>query len=114
MPGTSCCTRLHVVDGERVGGDVGDALSPALVFRLNLVGADGLNLVQHILLAGHADGHDQNQGSGADDHAQRGQRETAPCCCRKSRRQSSDLAVYHLRRTSFRRGCGGGPHASSG
>ena len=36
--------RIHVVDGQRVGGDIGDALAAALVFGLDLVGADGLDL----------------------------------------------------------------------
>ena len=50
----------HVVDGQRVGGDVGNALASALIFGFNLVGADGLDLIQHILFAGHADRHDQD------------------------------------------------------
>ena len=110
MPGTSSQRRVHVVDGERVGRDIGDALAPALVFGLNLVGADRLDLLQHILLAGHADGDDEDQGGGADHHAQRGQRETDLIAAESLVGETQDLAVNHLRRTPFRRGGGGGRH----
>ena len=107
-------SRLHVIDGERVGRDVGDALPAALVFGFNLVGADGLNLIQHILLAGHADGYHQNEGSRADHHAKRSQRETDLIAAESLVGKAEDLAVNHTRRTSFRRGRRGSRHAFSG
>ena len=102
MPGHFLHGGVHVVDGERVGRDIGDALTAALVFRLDLVGADGLDLVQHVLLAGHADGYDEDQGGGADDHAQCGQREAYLVAAESLVGETQDFAVNHFRRTSFR------------
>src|SRR5205807_10438795 len=45
------------------------------VLGINEIGADSLDLVQHVLLAGHADGDYQDQKRRANHHAQRGQRE---------------------------------------
>ena len=104
---------IHVVNGQRVGGDIGDALAAALVFGLDLVGADGLDLAQHVLLAGHADGYNEDQGGGADDHPQRGQSEAYLVAAESLVGETQDLAVHHFRRTSFRRGGGGSRHAYS-
>ena len=67
--------RLHVGEGKWVGRHVGDALAAADVLGINEIGADSLDLVQHVLLAGHADGDYQDQRRRANHHAQRGQRE---------------------------------------
>src|SRR6201998_4618 len=64
---------LHVLDGEIIGAGVGDASSTAFILRIHPVRSDGLNLVQQVLLAGETNGGDQDQGGGADDHAERGQ-----------------------------------------
>ena len=66
--------RVHVIDGQQIGGHV--ALRSALVFGIDQVGPNRLNLVQHVLLARHPDGDHQNQRSRANHHAQRRQRET--------------------------------------
>ena len=75
MPGTSSLHGLQIVDGERVGVGVADVRRAAQIFRPDLVGADGLNLVEDVLPSGHADGDDKDERGGADDHAQRGQHE---------------------------------------
>ncbi len=64
--------RLHIVDGQCVTAGVGDAFPTALVFRINPIGANGLNLVQEVLLPSKTDGGHQNQGGSADHHAERG------------------------------------------
>src|SRR6266849_7295923 len=68
--------RFHIVDGQSVTAGVGDTFPTALVFRVDPVRADGLNLVQEVLLAGKTDGGNQNQGGGPDHHAERGQGES--------------------------------------
>jgi Na+-driven multidrug efflux pump len=88
------------------------ALPAALVFRFNLVGADRLDLLQHILLASHADRHHQDQRSGPDDHAEGSQCETHLIAAESLVGKTEDLAVNHTRRTSFRCGRGGSCHAS--
>ena len=47
----------------------------AQVLRPDLVCANGLNLVEHVLTAGHSDGDYKDEGCRTDDHAQRGQDE---------------------------------------
>ncbi len=106
--------RLKVIDGERVGSDIGDALAATLVFGFDLVGPDGLNLVQHILLAGHANGHNQDERSGADYHPQRGQGETNLIAAERFVGKTQDLAVNHAGRMSFGCGSGGSPHSVVG
>src|SRR5438105_4840134 len=66
---------LHIINGQRIRSDVGDTLASALIFSFNLICTDSLNLVQHILLTGHANSDYQNQGSGSDHHPQSSQRE---------------------------------------
>ena len=104
--------RLKVIDGKRVRRDIGDALASALVLGFNLVGADRLNLVQHILLAGHADGHNQDERSGADHHSQRGQGEANFIAAESFVGKTQDFAINHAGRTSFDGGSGGSPHGS--
>ncbi len=67
--------RFHVFNGQRVIPGIGDVFPAAFVFRIDPVRPDGLNLVQKVLLAREADGGDQDQGRGADHHAERGQSE---------------------------------------
>src|SRR5450759_4546294 len=52
----------------------------------------------NILLAGHADGYDQNQGGSTDHHPQRGQRETHLIAAESLVGEAQDFAVHHLRR----------------
>ena len=67
---------MHVINGERIRGGVGNALRTTLVFGFDQICADSLNLVQDVLLASHADGDYQNEGSGPNHHAERGQGKT--------------------------------------
>ena len=64
-------------DGGRALGhrSVGDALPATLIFGVDQVGADRLNLIQDVLLPGEPDGGDQDQRGGTDHHAQRRQGE---------------------------------------
>jgi hypothetical protein len=88
---------LQIVDGKRVGGDVAHALRPALILRVDQVGPDGLDLVQHILLAGHADGDHQNERGGADHHAQRGQKKSHLVAHEGLVSEAENLAQRHVR-----------------
>jgi hypothetical protein len=59
----------EVIDGQGIGGGVGDSLRPAFIFGINLIRADALDEIQDILLAGEANGDYQNQGSSPNHHA---------------------------------------------
>ena len=96
MPGTSC--KAALMSSMVSGSGVTFAMRwlDALIFRFNLVGADRLNLVEHILLAGHADGDHQDQRGGADHHAQSGQREPHFIAAESLVGETQDLAVNQL------------------
>ncbi len=49
----------QVVNGQKIGRDV--SLCATLVFGVNQIRADRLNLIQDILLARHADGDYENE-----------------------------------------------------
>src|ERR1019366_597864 len=65
-----------VLSGQRVRGGTADVLRAALILGPDLVRADGLNLAECVLASGHTDGDHQDEGGSANDHAERGQRET--------------------------------------
>ena len=88
---------FHVVDGQRVRRGVGNALRSALVLGVDQVRADALNQVQHILLSGQADGHDQNERGGANHHAQAGERKTHLVAAESVVGEADDLAEVELR-----------------
>ena len=83
--------------GERFGSHVGDAFSTADVLRINQVGADGLDLIQHVLLARHSNGDHQDQGSRADYHPQGGQRKADFVAAKILVSESKNLANRHSR-----------------
>ena len=87
---------IHIVYGERVRVDIGDALSAAYVLRENQVGADGLDLIQDVLLAGHADGNYENQRCGTDYHAEGGQGETYFVAAKGVIGESQDFSESHF------------------
>ena len=68
----------------------------AFVLRPNLVGADGLNLAQGVLFAGHANGDHKDERCSADDHAQRGQDEAHFVAAKSVVRETQDLAQGHI------------------
>ena len=51
---------IQVIERQQIGHGGGDSRRTALILSQNLIGADSLNLIQYVLLAGHADGHDQD------------------------------------------------------
>src|SRR6185437_13406546 len=100
-----CCNAgdlLHrcsqVVDSEGVLSRVGDALRAAFVLGVNFVGADSLNLIQDVLLAGEADSDHQDQRSGSDYHANRRQHETDFVAAEGVVSEAQNLAECELRR----------------
>ena len=70
-------------------------IAPALVIGVDHVGADRLNLVENILLAGKADRHNQDQRGGPDHHAQGGERKADLAGSERIDRQLGDLAEEH-------------------
>src|SRR5262249_32398062 len=60
--------------------------------------------VEDILLAGHSNGYDQDQGSSADDHAQRGQGEANLVAAEGIVGKTENLAKHQLGRTLGRGG----------
>ena len=59
---------FHVLDGQRIVAGIADAAAAAFVFGVNPVRADGLNLVQKVLLAGETDRGDQDERRGSNHH----------------------------------------------
>ena len=98
---------IHVVDCQRVGGDISNALRATFVFRENEVRAYRLDLAQHVLLARHADGDYQDQRSCADNHAEGSQRESYFVAAKSIVGEVEDLAECELR-SQFRYGLGYG------
>ena len=88
--------RPHVIHGQRIRCGVIDALPSTWVFGVNHVGADGLDLVNHILLASHADGDYQDQRSCADNHAEGSQRESYFVAAKCIVGEVEDLADGHV------------------
>src|SRR5215472_4202658 len=70
---------VQVLDGHLVGrgGVVRSTNAAADVLHLDHVGADGRDHVERILPAGEAEGGNQDDGGGADNHAEHGQEEAA-------------------------------------
>ena len=67
----------------------------AAVFQLHRVGLQLLQFLKDELLAGQTDGHHQDHRSGADDHAQRGQREAHLAGAEAVHGQLENLAEHH-------------------
>ena len=72
--GNLLANRLHILDRHGIGRGI-DALRSALVVGINHVGADGLQLAQHVLLSGQADGGHQDHRGRAHRHGQSRERE---------------------------------------
>src|SRR5229473_5855274 len=87
---------IHIFYGERVRVDIGDALSAAHVLRENQVGADGLDLVQDVLLTGHANGDYENQRCGPYYHAESSQRKTYFVAAKGVIGESEDFPQSHF------------------
>ena len=66
--------RVQVVDRHVIVGRLGAVDRSAFVVGGDHVDADRLDLLQHVLLARKADGHDQDQRRRADHHAERRER----------------------------------------
>src|SRR5215813_15166083 len=60
----------QIVNGQGVGSGGRDAISAAFVLGVNHIGANGLDEVQNVLLACHADGDHEDKRRGANHHAQ--------------------------------------------
>ena len=100
---------VEIVDGERVGVGVADVRRAAQILSPDFVGADGLDLVEHELPAGHSDGDDENERRSADDHAKRGEDEADLVAAKSVVGKRDDLAEGHLRAKAGT-GWGGGCH----
>src|SRR5262249_12925773 len=87
----------HVIDRERIRGGVGNALRTTLIFGLDQVGANRLNLVEHILLAGHADGDNEDEGCSTNHHAERSERETYFVAAKRVVGEGENLTVDETR-----------------
>jgi len=121
IPGTSSIAAFMSSIVSGFGSDIGNALgppAPGIQPQSGWCRSTGSDSA-HTACRSWADGYDQDQGGGADHHPQRGQRESAPCCCRKKeslgRRNLSTSPLHHLRRNVVSGAVGGGQvaHASS-
>ena len=96
---------VHILAGHvvRRAGVIGAHGGAADVLHFHLVGADIRDGVESVLLAGETDGDDQDDGGGADDHAEHGKQEADLGGAKAVDGQAADLAEEHGRA----RGCQG-------
>ncbi len=88
---------LEIVDGERVRRAAADVLRAALVFGPDFIRTDGLNLAEHVLASSHADGDHEDERSGSDHHAQRGEHEAYFVAAKRVEGKGQNLTDRHLR-----------------
>ena len=88
---------MKVIDGERVGIGIADMRPTTLILSPNFIGANRLNLVEDVLLAGHPDRDHQDERGGSDDHAQRSENEAHLIAAKGVVGEGDDLAKGHLR-----------------
>ena len=98
--------RMNVGNGELIGGNV--PLAAALIFGVDEIGTDGLDLIEHILFAGHPNRDHQNQRGGTDDHPQLGEHKAHLIAAKGVVGKAVDFAKNQRRRTTrWRRGSDG-------
>src|SRR5581483_9687718 len=95
---------MQILEGELVLVDLHAIGSGAgLIFGVDHVGADRLNLPEDVLLAGETDGDNEDERRGTDDHAERGQHETYSVSAEGFVGELGDLAEDELRFAAVRR-----------
>src|SRR5579864_4463871 len=93
---------VHVIDGQEIGSRV--ALRSTFILGIDHVGADRLNLVEHVLLPGHTDGDHKNEGSSTNDHSQGGERKAHLVAAERVIGETDNFPENQFRWTARRRG----------
>ncbi len=88
---------MEILDSQWIGIGIADVRRAAQVLCPNLIGANGLDLVEHILAAGHPDSDHQDERCGTNHHAQCSQDETNLVTAKSIVSEAQNFADGHVR-----------------